>query len=185
MTNQIAVNGGNGAKPHFVVVPFLEQGHIIPMVDMVHVLAGRGAHVSLLTNRLNALRIKLIIESAEESRLPIEFGGALLPVRGSRPAPRDGERPRPAVARPPRLLLARLLYAPGAADVAPKPAPSVWTIGPLCRLCEQWRAGEKGGGREKAVSELMGRGGSEEGVEGVGQAGGGTSRFFSRHHRQC
>ncbi|RZS14384.1 hypothetical protein BHM03_00046078 [Ensete ventricosum] len=124
MTNQIAVNGGNGAKPHFVVVPFLEQGHIIPMVDMVHVLAGRGAHVSLLTNRLNALRIKLIIE----------FGGALLPVRGSRPAPRDGERPRPAVARPPRLLLARLLYAPGAADVAPKPAPSVWTIGPLCRL---------------------------------------------------
>ncbi|CAL9123635.1 unnamed protein product [Musa acuminata var. zebrina] len=79
MMNQTAVNGGNGAKPHFVLVPFLEQGHIIPMVDMAHVLAGRGAHVSFLTTRLNALRIKLIIERAEESRLPIEFVALCFP----------------------------------------------------------------------------------------------------------
>nr|WBA33390.1 UGT73CD1 [Iris tectorum] len=67
------MNNLNGAKPHFVLVPFLAQGHMIPMVDMAHLLASRGATVSFVTTPVNAARIKPVVEGARDAGLPIRF----------------------------------------------------------------------------------------------------------------
>ncbi|XP_074561278.1 UDP-glycosyltransferase 73C2-like [Curcuma longa] len=58
---------------HFVLVPLMAQGHIIPFVDMAHFLARHGAHVTFLTTPLNALRIDAIIQRASASGLSIDF----------------------------------------------------------------------------------------------------------------
>ncbi|KAJ3694182.1 hypothetical protein LUZ60_009662 [Juncus effusus] len=60
-------------KPHFVLVPLAAQGHFIPMVDMAHLLAERGARISLVTSPANAARIKPIIDRVKELNLPIQF----------------------------------------------------------------------------------------------------------------
>ncbi|KAF3328509.1 UDP-glycosyltransferase 73C6-like protein [Carex littledalei] len=60
-------------KPHFVLVPLAAQGHLIPMVDMAHVLAERGLRISLITTPANAARIKPIIDRVHELELPIQF----------------------------------------------------------------------------------------------------------------
>ncbi|PKA46779.1 UDP-glycosyltransferase 73C3 [Apostasia shenzhenica] len=61
------------AKPHFVVIPFMEQGHMIPMVDMARLLAQRGALVSFITTPVNAARIRPIIDHSLKSGSTIRF----------------------------------------------------------------------------------------------------------------
>ncbi|KAK1307448.1 UDP-glycosyltransferase 73C3 [Acorus calamus] len=51
-------------QQHFLLCPFMAQGHIIPMVDMARLFARRGIYVSLVTTPLNASRVRLAIDRA-------------------------------------------------------------------------------------------------------------------------
>lgn len=73
MTNQFAMNGLSDQKPHFVLVPLMAQGHMIPMIDLALLLAKRGVLVSLITTPFNASRIQTTINHAKECCLPIQF----------------------------------------------------------------------------------------------------------------
>ncbi|URE07709.1 UDP-glucoronosyl and UDP-glucosyl transferase [Musa troglodytarum] len=61
------------ATAHFVLVPLMAQGHTIPMVDMAHLLASRGVHVTFVTTPANASRMESNIQRARGSGLPIRF----------------------------------------------------------------------------------------------------------------
>jgi hypothetical protein len=78
MTNKMVMNGNHhgsptSPQPHFVLVPFLAQGHIIPIVDLAHLLANHGALVTLITTPLNASRLRNVIERAKDLLLTIRF----------------------------------------------------------------------------------------------------------------
>ena len=60
-------------QPHFVLVPLLAQGHMIPMIDMARILAGRGVIVTLVTTPHNASRFEHTISRAAQSGLPIHL----------------------------------------------------------------------------------------------------------------
>ncbi|XP_020572643.1 UDP-glycosyltransferase 73C3-like [Phalaenopsis equestris] len=49
---------------HFVVVPLMAQGHMIPMADLALLLAHRGARVSLITTPVNACRLRAAADHA-------------------------------------------------------------------------------------------------------------------------
>jgi hypothetical protein len=58
---------------HFVLIPFMSQGHLIPMIDIAKILAQRNAVVTIITTPLNAVRINATIDRAVESGLPIRL----------------------------------------------------------------------------------------------------------------
>ncbi|KAI4300366.1 hypothetical protein L6164_033754 [Bauhinia variegata] len=61
-------------QPHFVLVPLLAQGHMIPMIDMARLLAERGVIVTLVTTPYNASRFEQTIHrAAESSGFPIQL----------------------------------------------------------------------------------------------------------------
>ncbi|XP_020685830.1 UDP-glycosyltransferase 73C6-like [Dendrobium catenatum] len=60
-------------RPHFVIVPLMAQGHMIPAVDMARLLADGGATISFITTPINAARIRPIIDRIHNSALPIRF----------------------------------------------------------------------------------------------------------------
>ncbi|KAJ8629990.1 hypothetical protein MRB53_023313 [Persea americana] len=60
-------------QPHFIFIPFLAQGHMIPMMDMARLFAKRGVISTILTTSLNAARFKPVIDPAAESGLPIRL----------------------------------------------------------------------------------------------------------------
>ncbi|KAK1282661.1 UDP-glycosyltransferase 73C1 [Acorus calamus] len=61
-------------QQHFLLCPFMAQGHIIPMVDMGRHFARRGIYVSLVTTPLNASRVRLAIDRASRCYgLPIRL----------------------------------------------------------------------------------------------------------------
>ncbi|KAG2656894.1 UDP-glycosyltransferase 73C1-like [Panicum virgatum] len=59
--------------PHFVLVPFVAQGHIIPLVDLARLLAERGARASVVTTPLNAARLRGVADQAARAGLPLEL----------------------------------------------------------------------------------------------------------------
>ncbi|XP_010924280.1 UDP-glycosyltransferase 73C1-like [Elaeis guineensis] len=67
------MNGLGDPKLHFVFVPFLAQGHMLPMIDLAHLLAKRGVLATVITTPFNASRIKNTIDRAGEAGLPIRF----------------------------------------------------------------------------------------------------------------
>ncbi|CAH8389778.1 unnamed protein product [Eruca vesicaria subsp. sativa] len=58
---------------HFVLFPFMAQGHMIPMVDIARLLAQRGVTITIVTTRHNAGRFKNVLNRAIESGLPINL----------------------------------------------------------------------------------------------------------------
>ncbi|KAK9985665.1 hypothetical protein SO802_030616 [Lithocarpus litseifolius] len=58
---------------HFILLPHLTQGHMIPMIDMAKLLAQHGVTVTIITTPLNATRNKPIIDRAIESGLHIQL----------------------------------------------------------------------------------------------------------------
>ncbi|ESQ52305.1 hypothetical protein EUTSA_v10016558mg [Eutrema salsugineum] len=58
---------------HFVLFPFMAQGHMIPMVDIARLLAQRGVTITIITTPHNAGRFKNVLSRAIESGLPINI----------------------------------------------------------------------------------------------------------------
>ncbi|KAH1078525.1 hypothetical protein GLYMA_19G187700v4 [Glycine max] len=60
-------------QPHFVLVPLLAQGHMIPMVDMARILAERGVIITLVSTLNNASRFEQTVIRAAKSGIPIQL----------------------------------------------------------------------------------------------------------------
>ncbi|XP_014495013.1 UDP-glycosyltransferase 73D1 [Vigna radiata var. radiata] len=60
-------------QPHFVLVPLLAQGHMIPMVDIARILAERGVIITLISTPNNASRMGQTVVRAAKSGLPIQL----------------------------------------------------------------------------------------------------------------
>ncbi|KAK8937262.1 UDP-glycosyltransferase 73C5 [Platanthera zijinensis] len=60
-------------KPHFVVVPLMAQGHMVPMADLALLLASRGCRVSLITTPVNARRLRATAELAADTGLSLRL----------------------------------------------------------------------------------------------------------------
>ncbi|KAL0375007.1 UNVERIFIED_CONTAM: UDP-glycosyltransferase 73C3 [Sesamum radiatum] len=58
-------------QPHFVLFPFMAQGHMIPMVDIARLLAKRGVLITILMTPHNSNRFKSVISRAIGSGLSI------------------------------------------------------------------------------------------------------------------
>lgn len=53
-------------KPHFVLFPFMAQGHTIPMMDIAKLLAHQGATITLILTPKNLDRLKKVLERATQ-----------------------------------------------------------------------------------------------------------------------
>lgn len=58
---------------HFVLIPLMSPGHLIPMTDMARLLAQHGTMVSIVTTPLNAIKFNSVIERASKSGLQIQI----------------------------------------------------------------------------------------------------------------
>ncbi|CAI9097911.1 OLC1v1034430C1 [Oldenlandia corymbosa var. corymbosa] len=59
--------------PHFILIPFMAQGHMIPMIDIARLLAHQGVIITIFTTPLNAKRFDSVLARAvEEAGLPIQ-----------------------------------------------------------------------------------------------------------------
>ncbi|KAK9184934.1 hypothetical protein WN943_025286 [Citrus x changshan-huyou] len=58
---------------HFILLPFLAQGHLIPMFDIARLLAQHGATVTIVTTPVNAARFKTVLARALQCRLQIRL----------------------------------------------------------------------------------------------------------------
>lgn len=71
-------------SPHFVVLPYFAQGHLLPMVDIARLLATRGVVVTiLLTPNLTPQaqnRVNRVIHRAIDSGLEIHVSHLKLPL---------------------------------------------------------------------------------------------------------
>ncbi|KAE8668404.1 UDP-glycosyltransferase 73C4 [Hibiscus syriacus] len=60
-------------QPHFVLFPFMAQGHLLPMVDIGRLLAQRDVIVTIVTTPHNAARVQKSIARAIELGHPIRL----------------------------------------------------------------------------------------------------------------
>eukprot|EP00268_Persea_americana_P006396 TRINITY_DN12314_c0_g1_i5.p1 TRINITY_DN12314_c0_g1~~TRINITY_DN12314_c0_g1_i5.p1 ORF type:complete len:520 (+),score=92.47 TRINITY_DN12314_c0_g1_i5:73-1632(+) len=54
-------------QPHFLMIPVMAQGHMIPMMDMAKLLAQRGAVITFITTPLNATRLRTTVDRTVNS----------------------------------------------------------------------------------------------------------------------
>ncbi|KAK9174785.1 hypothetical protein WN944_026789 [Citrus x changshan-huyou] len=64
---------------HFVLFPFMSQGHMIPMIDIARLLAQRGVIITIFTTPLNAARFHGTLARAIESGQQIHIIETPLP----------------------------------------------------------------------------------------------------------
>ncbi|VFR01838.1 unnamed protein product [Cuscuta campestris] len=57
---------------HFILFPFMAQGHMIPMIDIAKLLSHRGVRVTVLLTPHNAARVGPVVSRAQESGLPVQ-----------------------------------------------------------------------------------------------------------------
>ncbi|KAE8692509.1 UDP-glycosyltransferase 73C2 [Hibiscus syriacus] len=65
--------GSLSDQPHFVLFPFMAQGHLLPMVDIGRLLAQRDTVVTIVTTPRNAGRVRKTVDRAVESGRPIRL----------------------------------------------------------------------------------------------------------------
>ncbi|XP_062004684.1 UDP-glycosyltransferase 73C12-like [Rosa rugosa] len=58
---------------HFVLFPFMAQGHMIPMIDIARILAQRGVMITIVTTPHNGARFQTVLARAIESGLQIRL----------------------------------------------------------------------------------------------------------------
>ncbi|KAL9429457.1 hypothetical protein AB3S75_031297 [Citrus x aurantiifolia] len=58
---------------HFVLIPLMSPGHLIPMIDMARLLAEHGIKVTIVTTPLNTTRFNTTVKRAVESGLSIQL----------------------------------------------------------------------------------------------------------------
>ncbi|CAI8614704.1 unnamed protein product [Vicia faba] len=67
--------------PHFVLFPFVAQGHIIPMIDIAKLLAQHGVIVTIFTTPKNASRFSSVLSRALSSGLQLNLLTLNLPTK--------------------------------------------------------------------------------------------------------
>ncbi|MBA0687806.1 hypothetical protein Goari_015310, partial [Gossypium aridum] len=70
-----------GEELHFLLIPLMSPGHLLPMVDMARLLATHGVTVSIITTPLNALRFASVVDSAVASGLRIQVHHLPFPAK--------------------------------------------------------------------------------------------------------
>ncbi|XP_043702956.1 UDP-glycosyltransferase 73C3-like [Telopea speciosissima] len=58
---------------HFILIPLMAQGHMIPMTDIARLVAQQGVTITIVTTPVNAFRFQSIIDRAAESGLRIRL----------------------------------------------------------------------------------------------------------------
>ncbi|KAM3205059.1 hypothetical protein P3L10_028469 [Capsicum annuum] len=64
--------GVPAVQPHFVLFPFMAQGHMIPMIDVARLLAQHGVIITILITHSNAVRFKTVVDRAVDAGLKIQ-----------------------------------------------------------------------------------------------------------------
>uniref|UniRef100_A0A0E0BXX8 Glycosyltransferase N-terminal domain-containing protein n=1 Tax=Oryza meridionalis TaxID=40149 RepID=A0A0E0BXX8_9ORYZ len=64
---------------HFLVVPLIAQGHIIPMVEVACLLASRGVRATVVTTPVNAARNGAAVEAARRDGLAVDLAEVAFP----------------------------------------------------------------------------------------------------------
>ncbi|WOG92675.1 hypothetical protein DCAR_0311950 [Daucus carota subsp. sativus] len=65
--------GSQSQQLHFVMIPFLSPGHLLPMIDIAKLLAQRHVIVTIVTTPRNSVRFGAVINRAIDSGLPIRL----------------------------------------------------------------------------------------------------------------